>query len=94
MEPKVVVSKKFSLGNRDWWRSLVMAMLTPVIFIIQQTIDKGEFVFNWKLIAMTAISAGVAYLIKNFSIEPPKTIVTTETNTKAENASQRIKEVV
>lgn len=94
METKVVLSKRFSLAGRDWLRALLMAVLTPVLFIVQQTVERGELVFNWKAIATAAIAGGVAYIIKNGLIEPPKVITTTETNTKAENAQEKIKDAV
>lgn len=73
METKVIVSKQGSLQWRDILRGLVMAVLTPSLWIIQQSLDKGEFVFNWKQIAMAAVAGGLAYLVKNI-LEPNKVI--------------------
>lgn len=78
MERKTIVSKQFSLQFRDITRGLVIAIITPALFIIQQSLDKGEFVFNWKSIAIASASGGVAYLLRNF-FEPTK-IVTVEKN--------------
>jgi hypothetical protein len=40
--------------------------LTPVVVIIQQSIENGTFTFDWKVIALSAIGGGLAYLTKNF----------------------------
>ena len=59
-------SKFLSLGFRDFLRGFVMAVLTPVFVIIQQSLDAGILTFNWTSIAMAAVAGGVAYLVKNF----------------------------
>lgn len=43
-----------------------MAVILPVLVIIQQSIEKGEFSLDWKLIGLTAVGGLIAYLIKNF----------------------------
>lgn len=59
-------SKLFSLNWRDLGRGLIMAILTPAMITIQQSIDSGTLVFKWKVIAMASIGGALAYLIKNF----------------------------
>lgn len=70
---KTIVSKQFSLEWRDILRGLLMAVLTPAIVIVQQSIENGSFTFNWQQIGMAAVGGGVAYIIKNF-LEPSKTV--------------------
>lgn len=70
---KEIVSKQFSLQLRDWVRGLVIAALTPVFVIIQQSLDAGELTFNFKAIGMAALAGGLAYIVKNF-LEPTKVI--------------------
>lgn len=70
---KEIVSKQFSLQLRDWIRGLVIAALTPVFVIIQQSLDVGELTFNFKAIGMAALAGGLAYIVKNF-LEPTKVI--------------------
>ena len=67
-------SKQFSLDYRDILKGLLMSILTPALFIVQQSLDKGELVFNYKQVAVAAVAGGVAYLIKNF-LTPSKTII-------------------
>lgn len=63
-------SNFLSLGVRDFLRGLAIAVIAPVILVIQQSLELGELVFNWKLIATTAISAGLAYVVKNLFTSP------------------------
>lgn len=55
-----------SLTGTDFLKALLMAVLAPVLFIIQQSIAAGALTFNWHQIEMAAIAGGVGYLIKNF----------------------------
>ncbi len=55
-------SESFSIGWKDGLRAFLIAVLTPVLYVVQELIP------GWHLdpISKAAISAGVAYLIKNF----------------------------
>ena len=59
-------SKFLSLNWLDIGKGLVMAILTPVVVIVQQTISTGVLTFDWEIIGIAAISGGFAYLVKNF----------------------------
>lgn len=59
-------SNFLSLNWRDVLQGLIMATLTPIIFIIQQSLDAGNLTFDWKKIGITALAGGVAYLVKKF----------------------------
>lgn len=50
-----------------------MAILTPALLIIQQSVEAGSFTFDWHQVAMASVAGGLAYLLKNF-LEPSKTI--------------------
>lgn len=67
-------SKLFSLNWQDFAKGLLMAVLTPVVVIIQQSIENGTFTFDWKVIALSAIGGGLAYLTKNFFTTPKEEI--------------------
>lgn len=56
----------FSINWNDVIKGLIMAVLTPVVFIVQQTLENGTLVFNWQSIGMAAVAGGVGYIIKNF----------------------------
>lgn len=59
-------SKKFRLNLRDITRGLVMAALTPVVFLVQQSIDAGSLDMEPKKLGFAAVAGAVAYLIKNY----------------------------
>lgn len=63
-------SNFLSLNWRDFLRGLAMAVLTPAVLIIQQSLEAGNLVFNWKSIGMAAVAGGVAYLVKNILTKP------------------------
>lgn len=73
-EITVTTSKKFRLNWQDYVKGIVVAILTPVIFIIQNSLDAGTLSFNWKQIGIAAVAGFVAYLVKNF-FTPSQTIV-------------------
>ena len=60
------MSDFLKLNINDIFKGLLMAVLTPVVVIIQQSLEAGVFVFDWKSIGLAALSGGVAYLVKNF----------------------------
>lgn len=59
-------SKFLSLDLMDFAKAFLMAVLTPAIVIIQQSLELGILTFNWKSIAMASVAGGFAYLTKNF----------------------------
>lgn len=63
-------SNFLSLGWRDFFRGLAMAVLTPVVTLITNSVDNGELTFNWRLIVLSAIGGAGAYLLKNIFTKP------------------------
>ena len=63
-------SKFLSLGFRDLLRGFVMAVLTPIFVIVQQSLDAGILTFNWTSIAMAAVAGALAYITKNVFTKP------------------------
>jgi ABC-type uncharacterized transport system substrate-binding protein len=68
-------SKQFTLNLNDFWKGLIMAVLTPVVTIVYQSIEAGSLTFNWKAILMAAVAGFMGYLMKNF-FDKPKVVVT------------------
>lgn len=60
------MSKLFRLNNKDFLKGLVMAVLISAITIIQQSLENGSLVFDWKAILIASLSGAIAYLMKNF----------------------------
>lgn len=60
------VNKQFTLNYRDVLRGLLVAVLTAVVTSIYEAIQQGGFdAIEWKETLGIAVSAGLAYLIKN-----------------------------
>ena len=73
MESKTIISKQGTLDFRNVVQGLVMAVLVPVVTIIQQSLAAETWTFNWKAIGMAAVAGAVGYLIKKF-VEPTKVV--------------------
>lgn len=73
---KITTSKKFRINWLDIGKALLIAVITPVLVIIQAELDSGKMP-SWKSIGMAAVGGAVAYLIKNF-FTPSKTIIKNE----------------
>lgn len=71
---KATISKRFRLNFKDFSKAFLMAIIIPVLEIIQRSLSVGEWTFNFKTIGIAALSGFVGYLLKNF-LEPTKTIV-------------------
>lgn len=70
-------STLFSLNLKDALRGLIIAILTPVFVIIQQSVTAGTLVFDWKAITIAAIGGFLAYITKNFLTDTTKDAVKT-----------------
>lgn len=67
-------SNFLSLNWLDLGKGLLMAVLTPAVVIVQQSIESGEFTFDWKSIALASFAGGCAYLVKNFFTKPTQNV--------------------
>lgn len=65
-------SNLFSINWRDVVNGLVMAVLTPAVFIVQQSLSLGELTFDWKAIGVASLAGAVGYVIKNFFTPKPQ----------------------
>ena len=90
---KTRVSKKGNLVLSDYFRGLLIATGTSALLVVQQSLDAGHLIFNWKAVSMAAIAGGVSYLLKNL-LEPSKVIAITRSATKAEQVKEVIDEAV
>lgn len=66
------MSDFLKLNFNDILKGLLMAVLAPVIVIIEQSVTSGVLTFDWKTIGLAALGGGVGYLIKNFFTAPKK----------------------
>lgn len=63
-------SNFLSLNFRDLAKGLLMAVLTPAVVIVQQSLESGVFTTDWKSLGLASLAGGVAYLVKNFFTKP------------------------
>lgn len=89
----VRLSKKYTLQVPDYIRGALLAAGSTALVFIQEWLDKEE-AFNWRLLIKVSASVFVSYLLKNGIFEKAKVITTADTSIKAENAAEKIKEVV
>jgi hypothetical protein len=54
-----------NIDFKDLGKGLIVAVLTSALTIIYNTVEAGSLTFDWKLIATTAITTGLGYLLKN-----------------------------
>ena len=60
-------SNFLSLGMKDFLHGLLMAVLTPIVGVIQQSIQNNyTLTIDWKHIGGLALAGGAGYLIKKF----------------------------
>lgn len=70
----VTTSKRWTLNWQDILKGLKVAVILPVLTIIQQSIEAGNFKVDWKLVGLTAVGGFIAYLIKNF-LSPAEIVI-------------------
>mgnify|MGYP003342591999 CR=1 FL=1 len=58
-------SSFLTLNGKDFFKGLFVAVITAVITIMYSTIEAGSLVFDWKAIGTSALTAGLAYIMKN-----------------------------
>lgn len=70
------VSKFFSLNGQDIFKGLVITVLTAALTVVYSSLQSGTFCLDPKQVATTALTAGVAYLLKNLGTNSQGTIGT------------------
>jgi hypothetical protein len=80
-------SGQFSLNTNDLLKGLLLAVLTPVITILIDTLNQGSLTFDWKHIGVTALSALLAYLVKNF-LAPAQIVIQDPTDNEVKAVKQ------
>lgn len=82
MAKTTTTSTQFSLNWKDGLKGLIVAIITPVFTILIDSINQGHLNFNWKAIGVTALAAGLAYILKNF-LSPGQVVIHNEDIAKA-----------
>lgn len=73
-------SKLGSLKLSDWWRGLIVAVMTLPLSIIYDSLmaTPVSFIFDWRAIVRAAILGGIAYISKNLGTGSGGLILTNE----------------
>lgn len=82
--PTTQTNKQYTLNYRDLLRGVLIAVLTAVLTSVYEAIQQGGLKsIEWNETLGIAVTAGLAYLIKNFFTpteivvkDPPKSAVT------------------
>ena len=59
------MSTFLNLNIQDLAKGLIVTMMTSVLTIAYNTVNAGSLTFDWKAIGLTALTSGLAYLMKN-----------------------------
>ena len=70
----VLTSKLWTINLWDFLQGLILSVSSSVLVIVYDTIKSGSLLFDWNEIALTALTTGLAYLIKKFAT-PDKIII-------------------
>ena len=68
-------SKRFTLNLNDFWKGLLVAVGGAIVSAALTSLEQGSLTFDWKKIAVGALTAGLAYLGKNL-FDKPKIVIT------------------
>lgn len=58
-------SKFLNLNSFDFIKSLLIAVFTSVISVVYSSVSQGSLAIDWKMVATTALTSALAYLMKN-----------------------------
>lgn len=59
------MSTFLNLNIEDLGKGLIITVLTSVLTIVYNTVSAGSLTFDWNAIGLTALTSGLAYLMKN-----------------------------
>ena len=60
------MSNFLKLNVNDWTKGLIVTVLAAILQPILVVLQGGGLVFDWQAILITGLTAGLAYISKNF----------------------------
>jgi hypothetical protein len=69
-----ITSNFLSLNTQDFIKGFIITIISAVFTLVAESVQKGQFTFDFTTIWHTAVAAGIAYLGKNL-FTPAKTII-------------------
>ncbi|SDE88896.1 hypothetical protein SAMN05216464_110198 [Mucilaginibacter pineti] len=61
-----ITSRFLSLNTQDFFKGLIVTVASAVFALVAESVEKGQFTFDYTSIWHTAVAAGMAYLGKQF----------------------------
>ena len=68
-----ITSNFLSLNTQDFIKGLIVTIISAVFTLVAESVQQGQFTFDFTNIWHTAFAAGIAYRGKNL-LTPAKTI--------------------
>lgn len=84
---KVTVDKQFSLRANDFLKGVYVSVIAPIILLILEQFQIGNFSLDWKGLGTLAVTTFVGYLVKNYFA--PNRISVLEPNPTTESIIKR-----
>ena len=75
MANEVTTSKQFSINWRDIAKGVLVSAVSAVLTAIYAALTVVPFSIDFKQMAIVGLTAGLAYLLKNF-VTPTQTVIT------------------
>jgi len=69
-----ITSNFLNLNTQDFIKGFIISITSAVFTLIAESVQQGQFTFDFTTIWHTAVAAGIAYLGKNL-FTPAKTII-------------------
>jgi hypothetical protein len=81
-------SDRFKLSVQDWLKGLIVAIGGALFTIIETCVRTWTWTFDWQDVLRIAVSAGVAYIGKQFLTGQPTAIEIDSTKTEVKDISK------
>ena len=79
------MSKLFSLQAQDFVKGLIIAIFAPVVIYLGQVLQAattgGTFLVDWGMLVKLGLSAGIAYIVKNYITNSQGQVLSSEPKT-------------
>lgn len=80
----------FKLNLQDFIKGFVVAVGGALFTVLETCVRTWTWTFDWQDVLKVAVSAGVAYLGKQFFTDQPKTVVVDTTKTTVVDTDKNI----
>lgn len=64
---KTLLQKQWTVGTRDWLKSLLYAIIVPILAQVISVVESGSLEFDWKTLLQLGIAAGAAHILRKLT---------------------------